>query len=141
MCSFIKSIKRSLVAIAVLLAFLGIAAPPAMAQPLTYTLATRLVSAPKHAKACQTFNVTYSITNLGPDPVTNLDLQFNVPDQFSVISVIGSPINLAVRQSTNVTAVVKVVAFVPGESRAAWVILDNVTTPIKLIGKQVLTCQ
>ena len=139
MRSFIHNIKRSMVSVVVLLAFLGMTTPPAVAQE-AYTVATRLVSAPKHAKACQTFKVTYSITNLGPGAVSNLDLLFNVPDQFSVISVLGSPVNLAAGQRTYITAVIKVVAFVPGESRAAWVLLNDVTTPIKLIGKQVLTC-
>ncbi len=140
MRSLIHRKKRAMVAFVVLLVFLGMTPPLAVAQEATYSLKTILVSAPKHAKACEIFKVTYSITNLGPGNVVNLDIQFNVPDQFSVLQVVGTPVNLTVRQRTNVTAIIKVVAFVPGESRKAWVMVNNVTTPIKLIGKQVLTC-
>jgi hypothetical protein len=140
MHSVIHHEKRALFAIVILLAILGMTTPPVVAQEETYSLKTILVSAPKHAKACEIFKVTYSITNLGPGNVVNLDIQFGVPDQFSVVGVVGTPVNLSVGQRTNVTATIKVVAFVPGESRAAWVMLNNVTTPIKLIGKRVLTC-
>ena len=132
-------IIRSTIAIVLLLAIVGVTVFPAFAQG-TPNIRTRLIFAPKHAKACETFLVIFALTNRGSDFASNVEVQFNVPDQFEVRKVLGTPVNLAPGKSKLVTAVIKVVAFVPGESRSAWVTLNDVTVPIKLIGKQVLTC-
>ena len=132
-------ILRAVVAIVLLTAILGISVSPAFAQ-VNSNIRTRLIFAPKHAKACETFVVIFALTNRGPDFASNVEVQFNVPDQFSVIKVLGTPVNLAPGKSKLVTAVIKVTAFVPGESRSAWVTLNEVTVPIKLISKPVLTC-
>ncbi len=157
----IHHFARATVAILVLVALFGMnILPTAAQQEFTSDLAISLVSAPpKHAKACDTFEATYTITNLGPDDAANVNVFINVPDQFSVINIPSVPVNLAVRESATVTAVIKVVAFVPGESRAAWVRAsvgsdvypdvsfdpnpDNneVFSAVKLISKQVMSCQ
>ena len=123
-------------------------------------LAIRRVSGPpKHAKACDVFGVTYTITNLGPDDLDNVNVLINVPDAFSVIHLQGVPVDLAVGHSATVKATIKVVAFVPGESRQAWVraavgsddfgntVIDpnsknnEVFSAVKLISKPVRTCR
>lgn len=121
-------------------------------------LAISLVSIPKHAKACSTFNVVYTITNYGPDDASGVYVQMYIPDPFSVIGMEGVPDELAVGESATVTATIQVVAFVPGESRSAWVGAgvfsdaypnvsidpnpdnDSVFTSMRLISKPVLTC-
>lgn len=118
-------------------------------------LAVSLVSIPKHAKACQTFEVIYTITNLGPDPATNLYLQVSIPDAYQDLDVLGLPETLAVGQTATVSVVIKVLVFEPGETRRAWVgvelvsfdsldpNLDNNTTtrtPMRIIGKYISRC-
>ena len=128
-------------------------------------LAIKLVSAPKHAKACEVFEETYRIKNLGPDPAENVIVNVGVGDQFDVISVQGVPGSqssgqrLSPGQSQLVTAVVKVVGFVPGESREGSVgarvssdVYPDITidpnlnnnelsTTVKLISKPVILCE
>jgi hypothetical protein len=160
MQSLTRHFTRAAFVIFVLVALFGITILPAAAQQeFTSDLAISLVSAPpKHAKACDTFEATYSITSLGPDNAVNVSVFLNVPDQFQVINVSGMPVNLAVGERATVTAVIKVVAFVPGESREAWVRAtvgsdiypdvsvdpnpanNEVFKAVKLISKQVLTC-
>jgi hypothetical protein len=151
---------RMIGTILALLAVLGMVTPSAAAHQggSTSDLAIRLVSAPNHARACGTFKQTYVITNRGPNRAKNVNVGFSIPDPFSVIKVIGAPVNLAPGKSVKVIAFLKVVAFVPGESRN-WTITANVwsevypkvsidprpgnnsvTSPIKLVGKQVLLC-
>ncbi len=124
----------------------------------TSDLAIRLIFAPQHAKACQTVTAFFTVTNLGPDEATNIYVQTSIPDQFGDVALLGVPDSLAVNQTATVTAILKVVAFVPGESRSAWIGAhvwsdpypnvsvdpnqDNnqVSTPVKMIGKTILTC-
>jgi hypothetical protein len=151
---------RSTLAIVAPVALVGASGLPAVAQVVsTSDLSISIVSAPpRHAKACETFDATYAITNLGPDDATGTYVQINIPDQFEVVDLLGVPASLAVGESATVDVVVKVVAFVPGESRTAWVSArvasdpypdvsidpdpsnDSVTSPVKLISKQVVSC-
>jgi hypothetical protein len=121
-------------------------------------LAIKHVSGPKSAKACETFTETYTITNLGPDFARNVNVGVIVPDAFDVTEMQGVPVNLEVGESATITAVIKVVAFVPTESRK-WrltagiyseiypdtnvdVDLNNneVSNPITLTGKHRMLC-
>jgi hypothetical protein len=81
-----------------------------------------------------------------------------VPDAFGVIRLQGAPESLAVGKTVKFSAVIKVVAFVPGESRKAWVGINAMSDPypdtsldpnpqnnpvfknIKLISKPMLSC-
>ena len=84
-------------------------------------LKVKVISSPKTAKACQTFKVKFSVKNLGPDPATHLYVATWLPDQLELVSLMGAPESLAVGQTVRFSAVIKVVAFVPGETREAWV--------------------
>jgi hypothetical protein len=123
-------------------------------EPTVSDLAVSLVSIPKHAKACETFEAVYTVTNRGPDPASHLWLGVGIPDAYDVVEIVGLPDSLAVGESATVTVFVRVVAFVPGEMRYAWVNVDvasgNVLEPstdpnpdnnsvvneMKLIGKR-----
>jgi hypothetical protein len=153
-------LARLIVAMLVVVAVLGMTTPPAAAQGISTTsdLAIKLLSAPRHAKACETFDVTYMISNLGPDPATNVNIQIGIPDPFSVTKVAGAPVDLAPQESKIVVVTLKVVAFVPGESRNWWITgnvssdpypdisidpnttNNEVTKPIKLVGKHMQVC-
>jgi hypothetical protein len=76
---------------------------------------------PRQVMACETFKVTYDIYNSGRLNASNVNVLINVPDPFEVMYVKGVPVNLGPGKYAMVTAVIKVVAFVPGESRQAWV--------------------
>ncbi len=124
----------------------------------TSDLAIQLVSAPRHAKACEIVTATFIIMNLGPDEATSVYVQTSIPDQFGDVALLGVPDSLAVGQTATITAILKVVAFVPGESRSAWIgahvssdpypnisidpnpANNEVSTPVKMISKPVLTC-
>ena len=142
-----------------LLALLLTIIQPAAAQEVsTSDLVIQLVSAPKHAKACETFDVIYTITNLGPDKAVKVNLGIGIPDPFETMQVQGVPVSLAAGESVTVTATLKVTAFVPGESRNWWITgsawsdvypdisidpnPDNnqTTGTIKLISKREITC-
>jgi uncharacterized repeat protein (TIGR01451 family) len=134
--------------------------PSASADGTTSTsdLAIKLIHAPKRAKACQVVKATFKITNLGPDPATGVYFQTAIPDQFGDIALIGAPDTLAVGQTVKVTAVLKVVAFVPGESRSAWIgafvasdpypnisidpnpANNEVSQPVRMVGDPVERC-
>ena len=151
---------RTAVVLLTLAALLGVTSLPAAAQEeSTSDLEISLVSdPPRHAKACDTFEVTYAIGNPGPQDAVNVSVLINVPDPLEVIDVQGVPVDLAAGENSTVTAVIKVVAFVPGESRGAWiravvssdvypdVSLDpnpdnnEVFTALKLISKPVISC-
>ena len=87
----------------------------------TSDLAIQLVSAPGHAKACAVFEAKFKITNLGPDDASGLFVNTSIPDQLGWLDLAGLPETLAAGESVIVTATIQVVAFVPGETRSAWV--------------------
>jgi len=121
-------------------------------------LAIKLVSAPKHAKACEVFEVTFKVKNLGPDTARNVFVGIGLTDQFDVVSVPPAPVSLSAGKSMLVTELIKVTAFVPGESREGTIsgtassdvypdIMidpnpDNnvISTTIKFISEPRLTC-
>jgi hypothetical protein len=134
----------------------AIAAP----QSITYhsDLAIKQVSGSKSAKACETFKADYVVTNLGPDVANNVSVWINVPDALEVQEIHGAPASLKAGESATVTAVIKVVAFVPTESRK-WQFWghvssevypdtnidsnaenDDVFSPITLVGKHAQVC-
>ena len=128
------------------------------ADTSTSDLAIELISAPKTAKSCQVFEAQFRITNLGPDAASGLFVFTSTPDQLGTLDLIGVPETLAVGESVTVTAVVKVVAFGPDDSRRAWVGAgvsadpypdtsfdpdrenNNVVRALKLIGKPKGVC-
>lgn len=149
--------------IAALVAGLALGMGPvraAHAQETTSTsdLAIKLIRAPKHARACQVVKAIFKITNLGPDPATGVYFQTAIPDQFGDIALIGAPDRMAVGQTVKVTAILKVVAFVPGESRSAWIgafvasdpypnisidpnpANNEVSQPVRMVGEPVERC-
>ena len=148
--------------IAALIAVLAISMVPSQSAHAQTTstsdLAVSLVSLPKHVKACKTFEMTFTVTNLGPDPATNLDILVMLPDPFTLVGLLQAPATLAVGEAATVTAVIKVVAFVPGEPRNESIganvtsnpypdisidpNLDNntFTTQIRLISKPTMSC-
>ena len=160
MLSLKSQAARVIISILLTVAVLGMTTPPADAEEITTTsdLAIRLLWAPRHAKACETFKVIYLISNRGPDPASNVNVQIGIPDPFSVVKVVGAPVNLAARKSEIVIVTLKVVAFVPGEGRNWWITgsvssdpypnisidpkpaNNEVTKPIKLLGKHVQVC-
>ena len=112
---------------ATLIAMLALSITPtqtARAQETSSTsdLTVRVVSAPKHVRDCEVFEVTFAVTNLGPDPVSGLNIGINVPDAFSEIDLLESPDSLAVDETANFTAVVQVTSFNKNEPRLAWVL-------------------
>lgn len=150
----IHSFARSAVLIFTLVALLGMtnlsgAAQDAFIPGLEIKLAS---DPPRHVKACDTFEVSYAIHNPGLDDAANVNVFINVPDPFEVIDVQGVPEHLGPGEKAKVTAVIKVVAFVPGEVRQAWVRAgvtsdldpnaDNneVFTAIRLISKSAISC-
>ncbi len=95
----------------------------------TSDLKVRIISMPKRVKACQTFKARFSVKNLGPDPATKLYMLVMIPDPFEVVSLRGVPTSLRVGQTVTFSATIKVVAFVPGESRNAWIGIDALSDP------------
>ncbi len=140
---------------------IGMAPAPAIHRAVVTTtsdLAVRVISRPQTAKACQTFRATFSVTNRGPDPASHLYISTWLPDQLGLVSLEGAPDSLAVGQTVKFSAHIKVVAFVPGETRQAWVGVyamsdpypnisidpnsenDWVSKPLRLTGKPVMLC-
>lgn len=144
-----------------LVVLLGMTSLPAAAHPgFSSNLEVLLVSPPpRQVKACETFKVTYGIRNPGPLNAANVSFFINVPDPFEVIHVSEVPVSMRPGKYALVTAVIKVVAFVPGESRQAWVRAfvtsdphkgsgfgpipgkNEIITPIRLISEPVDSCQ
>jgi len=133
--------------------------PGAAHNQFTSGLEIQLISAPpKQVKACDTFKVTYVISNHGWANAANVSVLINVPDPFEVLHVQGVPANLGPGKNAKVSAVIKVVAFVPGESREAWVRAvvtsdmqhyagrdpypghNEILTPVRLVSKPVTRC-
>ena len=139
------------------LAFSMIPAQAARAQDITTSdLAVSLVSAPKHAKACEVFEVTFTVTNLGPDPATDFFVSLVISDQFDIVGILEAPESLDVGETATITVAVKVTAFVPGETRTGRVLASATFEPdasidpdpennfagatIRLISRPVLSC-
>ena len=158
---FVKCLHILLIAGLVTALSLSLApAQPARAQvnSTTSDLVVQLVSMPKHAKACQNFEITFTVTNLGPDPASHIYVGVGITDQFDTVGIMNAPDILAAGETATVKAVIKVTAFVPGESRTGWVSANAVSDPypdmsidpnpdnnssgrtIQLISKQVISC-
>jgi len=107
---------------AALIAVLSIApAKTARAQVTTSVsdLTVSVISIPKHGKACETFEVTYAVTNLGPNPAANVNLGINVPDQLEFLDTQGAPSSLAVGETVIMTAIIEVLYV--DRDRKGWV--------------------
>jgi hypothetical protein len=147
--------------IATLVMALAISLAPVQAvyaDTSTSDLAIKLVSAPRHAKACQVFEAKFKITNLGPDQANGLFVNISVPDQLGWLDLSGVPETLPAGESVIITAVIQVVSFGPNDTRSAWVgagvsaepypdtSLDpnwennNVSRSLKLVGKPNRIC-
>jgi hypothetical protein len=131
-----QSLSKSLhlLFIAALVATLTIGLAPAQtarADAITTTsdLKVRIISMPKEVKACQTFKVTFSVKNLGPDPASHLYIMVRLPDPFELVVLRGAPESLSVGQTVKFSADIKVVAFVPGEPRKTWLGIDAMSDP------------
>jgi hypothetical protein len=154
--------RLHLLFMALLIAILTISLMPTQGvhaqQTYTSDLGVTIVSIPKHVKACQTFEATFTVTNYGPDPVPNLNIMVMLPDPFSLVGLQGAPASLAVGETVTFSAAIKVVAFVPGEPRLTWIGIDatserypdtsidpdlsnnGIFQEIRMIGKTVMTC-
>src|SRR5215212_2447330 len=97
-------IAALVMALAVSLAPVG----AAYAATSTSDLAIELLSAPKNVRACQVFEATFRITNLGPDDASGIFVNTSVPDQLGTLDILGVPSTLAAGDSVTITAVVKV---------------------------------
>jgi hypothetical protein len=110
---------------ATLIAVLAMSIAPAQTARAQVTtsvsdLTISVISIPKHGKACETFEVTYAVTNLGPDPATNVRLGINVPDQLEYPQEVrGEPSYLAVGETATITAVIPVLYV--DRDRKGWV--------------------
>ncbi len=133
---FLSYLRKSshLLFIATLISMLTISMAPAQtvhADTVTTMsdLKVRIVSMPKHVRACQTFKATFSVKNLGPDPASHLYMLVMLPDPFEVVALRGAPKSLKVGQTVTFSAVIKVVAFVPGEPRKTWIGINTISDP------------
>lgn len=144
-------VLMALLVMAIVISFAPVQA--AYADTSTSDLAIEIISAPRRAKSCQVFEVTFRVTNLGPDPATSLFVFASTPDQLGTSDILGVPETLAAGESVTITAVIKVVAFGPGDPRNVWIgggvssdpypntsvdpNPDNnrVSQPLKLVGK------
>jgi hypothetical protein len=159
--SISKNARLLVIALLVVIFTIGMAPARTVHSDVVTTrsdLAVKVLSSPHSARACQTFKATFSVTNRGPDPATHLYVNTWLPDQLGLISLVGAPESLAVGQTVKFSARIKVVAFVPGETREAWVGAyamsdpypnvsldpnsdnDWVSKPLKLTGKRVMLC-
>ena len=127
--------------------------PAAYADTFTSDMAIEIISAPRHAKACEVFEVTFRVTNLGPDAATGLFVFADTPDQLGTLDLSGLPESLSAGESVIITALIKVVAFGPNDPRNVWIgggvssdpypdtnmdpnpENNRVSQPLKLIGK------
>src|SRR5215204_3241686 len=109
---------------ATLIAVLALSIAPAQTAraqvtPSVSDLTVSVVSIPKHGKACETFEVTYAVTNLGPDPAANVNIGINVPDQLEFLDTQGAPGSLAVGETVIITAIIEVLYV--DRDRKGWV--------------------
>lgn len=128
----VKGLHLLCIAALIAVLTLGMApTPTVLADGLTTTsdLAVRLISIPRHVRACQTFRATFSVTNYGPDPASHLYILVMLPDPFEVLKLQGAPESLAVGKTVRFSATVKVVAFVPGEPRETWIGIYAMSDP------------
>ncbi len=119
----------------------------------------------KSATACREFFEIYTITNNGPDTAEHVVLGIGITDQFDLVSLKSfpggesGPFTLKPGESMDIKAVIKVTAFVPGESRegrvSARVFMDSAPgttldpnsandfteSLVWLHGRQVMTCR
>jgi hypothetical protein len=111
-------------ALIVMLALGIVPAQTARAQVTTSSdLVVIVVSAPKHVRDCEVFEVTFAVTNLGPDPVSGVSIGINIPDAFSEIDLPEPLDSLAVGETETFTAVIQVTSFDKfNEPRLAWVL-------------------
>jgi hypothetical protein len=92
--------------------------------PISDLTVTRTMGANK-ATACRQFSEIYKVTNNGPDTAEKVGLYIGLTDHFDIVSLTSWPggktgtFTLAPGQSMQFKAVIKVTAFVPGESREA----------------------
>ena len=154
-----KSFYLFFIALLVMVLAISLAPVPAVyADTSTSDLAISLVSAPKTAKACQVFEARFRVTNLGPDAASGIFVNTSIPDQLGTLDLLDVPDSLAAGESVTITAVVKVVAFGPSDSRNAWVGAgvsadpypdtsvdpnwenNNVSGSLKLVGKASGVC-
>ncbi len=159
--SLSKNVRLLVIALLVTVFTIGMApARTVHSDVITTTsdLGVKVVSSPQNAKACQSFKATFTVTNHGPDPATHLYVTTWLPDQLGLVSLEGAPESLAVGQTVKFSARIKVVAFVPGETRQAWVgayamsdpypnisvdpnsTNDWISKPLKLTGKPAMIC-
>jgi hypothetical protein len=127
-------------------------------------LKIKRIYGPTQARACQTFKETYWITNMGPDPATDVRVSIGGMDHFNFVSVdgvsgsISDPFDLAVGESRKVITYFKVVAYVPGEIKTGWISAsigsdpwpdlaydpnmanNEAATSIRMVGEPVMTC-
>ena len=124
-----------LVLSAALIAVLALSIVPAQTAHAQVTtsvsdLTVSVISIPKHGKACQTFEATYAVTNLGPDPATNVRLATNVPDQMEFLETQGEPSYLAVGETAIVTAVIEILYV--DRDRKGWVDATVYSSPFNI---------
>lgn len=152
----VKRLHLLMIAALVLALTISLAPLPAVHAQTTSTsdLQVAIISIPKHVKACQTFQATFTVTNFGPNPASNLHIMVLLPDPFSLVDLIGAPDSLAVGETVIFSATIKVVAFVPGEPRNTWIGIDAISDTsvdpnsdnnpiyrqIRMISKPVLSC-
>jgi hypothetical protein len=122
------------------------------------------VHGPRKAHACEVFKELYRVTNLGPDPATDVTVGIGGTDHFDFVSVDGvsggssEPFDLAVGESRKIIAYFKVTGYVPGESNTGrisatigsdpWPDLaydpkmanNQARTEIQMVGEPVMSC-
>ena len=154
----VKCLPWLIVASLIALLYPGMSpAQPVLAQEMTTTsdLVVNLVSMPKTARACEVFQVIFTVKNLGPDPADYVYVGTHLPDAYNEIDVLGSPYSLAVGETATFSAIIWVGGFEPGENRRAWVGVgaslpansndpnsenNRVENDMKIVSKPVVSC-
>ncbi len=86
----------------------------------TSDLVVTVVSASRHVRDCEVFEVTFTVTNLGPDPASSVFVNVSIPDAFDYTDIQGAPTYLAVGETATFTVVIKVTAFLQRDYRKVW---------------------